>query len=169
MDAVKFNAVVKTPFGALGIRVNSAQTHIQEFIYLPAEVQSQNADCELAALASEQVQRFIDEPAFKFELPLLHQGTEFQNKVWRVIASLDAGQVLTYKQVGQIISCGAPRAVGGACGANPYPLIVPCHRVVASNGIGGFARNDGGFYVGIKRWLLAREGIIMRLERGLST
>ena len=90
---------------------------------------------------------------------MLDQGTAFQNKVWRVIASLEKGQTLTYKQVGQLIECGAPRAVGGACGANPYPLIVPCHRVVAVNGIGGFAHNDGGFYVGVKRWLLAREGV----------
>ena len=155
-----FNAIVKAPFGAVGIRLNPARTHIQEFIYLPADTQAQKPDCELADRASEQVKAFIANPQLKFDLPLLEQGTEFQNKVWRVIASLENGQTLTYKQVGQLIACGAPRAVGGACGANPYPLIVPCHRVVATKGIGGFAHNDGGFYVGVKRWLLAHEGVV---------
>ena len=69
-------------------------------------------------------------------------------------------QVLSYKQLGQLIQCGSPSAVGGACGANPYPLIVPCHRVVASHGIGGFAHNDDGFYIGVKHWLLAHEGFV---------
>ena len=92
-------------------------------------------------------------------LGMVTQGSAFQKKVWQVISGLQAGQVLTYKQVGQIIQCGAPRAVGGACGANPYPLIVPCHRVVGANGIGGFAHNDDGFFIEVKRWLLAHEGI----------
>ena len=53
----------------------------------------------------------------------------------------------------------APRAVGQACGANPFPLIVPCHRVIAAGGgLGGFSRQRGGFLLDIKRWLLAHEG-----------
>lgn len=157
---MSFNAIVKAPFGSVGVRLNSARTHIQELVYLPADSKEQKPDCELADRASEQVKAFIANPQLKFDLPLLEQGTEFQNKVWRVIASLENGQTLTYKQIGQMIACGAPRAVGGACGANPYPLIVPCHRVVATKGIGGFAHNDGGFYVGVKRWLLAHEGVV---------
>mgnify|MGYP003351017582 CR=1 FL=1 len=54
---------------------------------------------------------------------------------------------------------GGPRAVGNACGANPYPVVVPCHRVVASGGgLGGFARRRGGFLIDVKRWLLEHEG-----------
>ncbi len=53
-----------------------------------------------------------------------------------------------------------PRAVGQACGANPLPIVIPCHRVVASGGIGGFAHHPGeGFYRNVKRWLLAHEGV----------
>ena len=155
-----FNAIVKAPFGAVGIRLNTAKTHVQELVYLPADTQKQSADSPLAERASEQVKAYLVNPRFIFDLPVLEQGTAFQKKVWRVISGLEAGQVLTYKQVGQIIQCGAPRAVGGACGANPYPLIVPCHRVVGANGIGGFAQHDDGFYIGVKRWLLAHEGIV---------
>ena len=53
-----------------------------------------------------------------------------------------------------------PRAVGQACGSNPLPIVIPCHRVVASGGIGGFAHHPGdGFYRNVKRWLLAHEGV----------
>jgi methylated-DNA-[protein]-cysteine S-methyltransferase len=53
----------------------------------------------------------------------------------------------------------APRAVGQACGANPFPLVIPCHRVVATGGLGGFSRHGGGFLLDVKRWLLRHEGI----------
>lgn len=155
-----YHAVVGAPFGGIGIRLNDAQTHVLELVYLPQRDIENEGENELAQRAYMQVKAALNDPQFAFDLPLLSQGTAFQNKVWQVIRSLDAGETLTYKQVGQIIQCGAPRAVGGACGSNPYPLIVPCHRVVASHGIGGFAHNDDGFYVGVKRWLLAREGVV---------
>jgi methylated-DNA-[protein]-cysteine S-methyltransferase len=64
---------------------------------------------------------------------------------------------MSYGEVAAAIRSG-PRAVGNACGANPYPIVVPCHRVVAANhGLGGFARNSGGFLLDIKRWLLRHE------------
>ena len=155
-----FHAVVRAPFGGVGIRLNDAVTHIQELVYVPDSVALKTADHPLARKAAEQVLAFLDDPHFQFDLPLLSQGTEFQNKVWQVIRSLETGQTLTYKQVGQVIQCGAARAVGAACGANPYPLIVPCHRVVGTGNIGGFAHHDGGFYVGVKHWLLAHEGVV---------
>lgn len=156
----RFNAIVQAPFGAVGIRLNAANSHVQELVYLPPHTQALAPNCALSERVCGQIASYIANPAFRFDLPLDKQGTAFQNKVWQVIASLEAGQVLTYKQVGQLIDCGAPRAVGGACGANPYPLIVPCHRVVGANGIGGFAQHDDGFYIGVKRWLLAHEGIV---------
>ena len=64
---------------------------------------------------------------------------------------------MSYGEVAAAIHSG-PRAVGNACGANPYPIVVPCHRVVAANqGLGGFARQRGGFLLDIKRWLLQHE------------
>ena len=67
---------------------------------------------------------------------------------------------MTYGQLATFI--GRPkavRAVGQACGANPIPIVVPCHRVLAAGGIGGFAHHEGGFHLAIKRWLLAHEGV----------
>jgi methylated-DNA-[protein]-cysteine S-methyltransferase len=70
--------------------------------------------------------------------------------------------VLTYGQVAKQIGT-APRAVGQACGANWYPLVIPCHRVTASGGLGGFSHQDegDGFHTGVKRWLLAHEGVTL--------
>lgn len=158
--ATTYNAILHVPFGAVGVRLNCACTQVQELVYLPSHTQELTPDCDLAERVCRQIESYIVNPSFRFNLPLQEQGTAFQRKVWRVISALEAGQVLTYKQVGQIIQCGAPRAVGGACGANPYPLIVPCHRVVGANGIGGFAHNDDGFFIEVKRWLLAHEGIV---------
>lgn len=155
-----YHAIVAAPFGAVGVRLNKAQTHLQSLEYLPPNVSELSPETPLAQQVCEQVLAFIADPNFQFDLPLLAQGTPFQNKVWQTIRGLESGQVLSYKQLGQLIQCGSPRAVGGACGANPYPLIVPCHRVVASHGIGGFAHNDDGFYIGVKHWLLAHEGIV---------
>lgn len=155
-----YNAIVHAPFGAVGVRLNQASTQVQELVYLPSHTQALAPDCDLAERVCVQIEAYVANPSFRFDLPLRPQGTAFQKKVWQVIAGLEAGQVLTYKQVGQLIACGSPRAVGGACGANPFPLIVPCHRVVGAHGIGGFAQHDNGFYIGVKRWLLAHEGIV---------
>ncbi len=90
--------------------------------------------------------------------PLDLAGTEFQKRVWNALRKISPGQTKSYGEVAQAI--GKPkavRAVGGACGANPVPIFVPCHRVLAAN------KKLGGFSGGLnwKRSLLAREGIVL--------
>jgi O-6-methylguanine DNA methyltransferase len=85
----------------------------------------------------------------------LSSGTEFQRRVWNALRTIPPGQTKTYAQVAQFIDrAGAVRAVGQACGANPIPVVIPCHRVLAAGG------KLGGFSAGLnwKRKLLAREG-----------
>ena len=88
--------------------------------------------------------------------PLDLAGTDFQKSVWRALRKISPGKTKSYGEIARAI--GRPkavRAVGGACGANPVPVLVPCHRVLAANGkIGGFS---GG--LAWKRTLLAREGV----------
>jgi AraC family transcriptional regulator of adaptative response/methylated-DNA-[protein]-cysteine methyltransferase len=89
--------------------------------------------------------------------PLDLGGTQFQQRVWQALRNISAGKTKSYGAIARAI--GKPkavRAVGGACGANPIPVLIPCHRVLAANGkLGGFS---GG--LGWKRKLLAREGIV---------
>jgi O-6-methylguanine DNA methyltransferase len=87
----------------------------------------------------------------------LSSGTEFQRRVWNALLRIPSGQTKSYSQVAQSIGQpGAVRAVGQACGANPIPVVIPCHRVLAAGG------KIGGFSSGLdwKRKLLAREGAI---------
>ena len=91
-------------------------------------------------------------------LLLAPAGTAFQQRVWAVLQTIPRGELRTYAQVADAIGQpGSVRAVGAAIGRNPLPLLIPCHRVVGSNG------NLTGFSGGIaaKRWLLQREGIAL--------
>jgi methylated-DNA-[protein]-cysteine S-methyltransferase len=75
------------------------------------------------------------------------------------MCAIPRGKVFTYGQVARNLAT-APRAVGQACGANWFPIIIPCHRIIATGGLGGFSNHsdERGFYLGVKRWLLAHEG-----------
>ena len=153
-----FQACVRTPFATLG--VSATDTHVTGIRYLapdvPALVPKKNS---VAFLACVQLQSYLDDPAFVFDLPLKLAGTRHQLAVWEAMQGIPAGETRTYGELAQAIGSSA-RAVGGACGANPIPLVVPCHRVVGAGGsLGGFmGARDEGFELAIKRWLLAHEG-----------
>lgn len=156
-----FDAVVTAPFGAVGIRIEGLGTEdecVAEILYLPPGTPAVAPKNRLAARAADQVAAYLRDPAAQFELPLKPVGTRFQRRVWERIAAIPAGEVQSYGAIAKALRSG-PRPVGQACGANYFPLAIPCHRVVSSTGIGGFARNDDGFHVAIKRWLLAHEGV----------
>lgn len=152
-----FNAIVPAAFGAIGIRTQDGR--VRELVYLPPAFEEKAADNEVADLAAAQVAHYLKDPDFRFDLPLVEAGTEFQRRVWSEIAAIPRGNVKTYGQLAKLIA-SAPRAVGQACGANPFPLINPCHRVTASSGLGGFSNQDdeNGFHLSVKRWLLRHEG-----------
>lgn len=153
-----FSAIVETPFGAIGIRTEGHA--VRELVYLPATFNAQAPLDSLAERTAQQVERYLDDPDFKFDLPLLPIGTLFQRKVWAAISEIPRGGVLTYGDVARRVQ-SAPRAVGQACGANWFPVVIPCHRVTAAGGLGGFSNHDDetGFHVGVKRWLLAHEKV----------
>ena len=152
-----FNAIVPAPFGALGIRTDGDM--LRELVYLPPSFDEKRGDSAIAEQAAEQVGRYLLDPDFVFDLPLAPAGTEFQRKVWQEICAIPRGAVRTYGHVARVIG-SAPRAVGQACGANWFPLVIPCHRVTATGGLGGFSNQDdeNGFHLSVKRWLLRHEG-----------
>ncbi|EFK96630.1 protein containing Methylated-DNA-[protein]-cysteine S-methyltransferase, DNA binding domain [sediment metagenome] len=91
-------------------------------------------------------------------LKLLKQGTSYQFKVWQELLKIPFGYTMTYKALALQIGSGA-RAIGNACKKNPYPLIIPCHRIVAAHGLGGYSGETQGDLVAIKRKLLAAEAM----------
>jgi methylated-DNA-[protein]-cysteine S-methyltransferase len=152
-----FNAVIDAPFGKVGIRLDGEA--VREIVYLPVSIQNVAPDTPLAKQAVEQIERYFDHAGARFALPLAAIGTAFQQRVWQAISEIPLGAVLTYGQLARQLD-SAPRAIGQACGANYFPIVIPCHRVVSSSGIGGFSHHGGdGFFRNVKRWLLAHEGI----------
>ena len=153
-----FSAIVAAPFGAIGIRTRAGA--LDELVYLPPRFEARDAADAVAQAAALQVTRYLDDPDFVFALPLSRVGSAFQQRVWTAISSIPRGTVRTYGQVAKHIG-SAPRAVGQACGANWFPLVIPCHRVTAAGALGGFSHHDdeNGFHLGVKRWLLKHEGV----------
>ncbi|WP_119167374.1 methylated-DNA--[protein]-cysteine S-methyltransferase [Algihabitans albus] len=91
-----------------------------------------------------------------FELPLAPDGTAFQKRVYRAMQAIPFGKTRSYGELATDLASAA-RAVGGACGSNPIPIVIPCHRVVAASGrLGGFSGGRGG---PTKTWLLRHEGV----------
>jgi len=154
MIASSYNAIVAAPGFSLGVQCTNDEITTIEFLEPQPE---QAPTTPLAAEAVRQIQAYLNDPAFQFGLPLRPYGTAFQRRVWAQIAAIPPGRTDTYGQLAKMLK-NAPRAVGQACGANPFPLIVPCHRVVATGGgLGGFSRQGGGFLLDVKRWLLKHE------------
>lgn len=148
-------AVINVPFGQLRlIAENDALTGIEfllerHALKKPASPLLKETEAQLAA--------YFRDPGHHFDLPLKLSGTDFQRGVWQALREIRPGSPLTYGQLAEKLGT-APRAVGGACGANPIPVVVPCHRVVSASGIGGFMRTKYLGPLNIKSWLLAHEG-----------
>ncbi|MFZ3086705.1 MAG: methylated-DNA--[protein]-cysteine S-methyltransferase [Methylotenera sp.] len=153
------DALINTPFGAVAIAARGDQLAIELLGLAHADSvrikkQSNNP---LIMRACNQIAQYLRQPSATFSLPLTQRGTVFQQRVWQAIAAIPLGQTRTYGELARQIGSG-PRAVANACGANNLPLLVPCHRVVAQNGIGGFMQGQQNGLL-IKQWLLRHEGV----------
>ena len=117
----------------------------------------ENEPTPLLAEAARQLSAFFSGETLTFELPLKPAGTAFQQAVWDAMCKIPPGETQSYGELADAVG-GVARAVGGACGANPIPIIIPCHRVLAAGGrMGGFSGSGG---VETKRFLLAHEGAL---------
>jgi methylated-DNA-[protein]-cysteine S-methyltransferase len=155
--AERFDAVVAFPAMHVGLRTEGGV--LAEIVYLPFSVPTAAPRSQLAARAARQLERYRQDPDFRFDLPLAAAGSSFQRRVWDAIRGIGRGETLTYGQVAKVLR-SAPRSVGQACGSNWFPLVIPCHRVVGAGGIGGFAHHAAGFHIEIKRWLLRHENAL---------
>jgi methylated-DNA-[protein]-cysteine S-methyltransferase len=157
-QARAFQACLRAPFATLGI--TATETHVTGIRFLaPSVAALAPRKNSLAFLVCVQIQAYLENGRYKFDLPLKLSGSRHQLEVWEAMQRIPAGEVRTYGDLAQDIKSSA-RAVGGACGANPIPLVVPCHRVIAAHrALGGFmGQRAAGFELSIKRWLLEHEG-----------
>lgn len=152
-----YQAIIAAPFGRLGIRCREGALSGLDF--LPPGHPLRSPEDQTAVIAGQQLDRYFAEPDYCFTLPLAPGGTPYQNRVWRMLRTIPCGQVRNYGSLAVALNSAA-RAVGQACGNNPIPIAIPCHRVIGKAGLGGFMHHANGYALEIKRWLLQHEGYV---------
>ncbi len=148
-------AAFKTQLGNFKIKLNDSQIFSVEFVN--QNFKTEKISNPLLKECRDQLDAFFAKKLFKFDLPLAinQQGTDFQRAVWQAIAKIPYGKTLSYQDIAhKIDNAKAVRAVGNACNKNPYCIVVPCHRVVSSSGLGGYAHGSK-----MKLWLFDLEEI----------
>lgn len=145
---------INSPIGALAIEVRDE--HVTR-IQLTDKILQSDVDSPVLALCRKQLHEYFARERQSFSLPLAPMGTDFQREVWAAALKIPYGTIFTYAQIARVIgNPQAMRAVGTALGANPIPIIIPCHRVVPSNGgVGEYAWGTKN-----KKTLLELEGAL---------
>lgn len=151
-----YHAKMATPFAVLGIRTLGER--VTDVDYLASGVATLDPLNKVAERAWREIERYLADPDYAPKVPFDYTGTAFQCRVWKRVSAIPTGHTLTYKDIASSLRT-APRPVGGACGANRIPIVIPCHRVVGATGLGGFMRSGGADALQIKRWLLRHEGV----------
>lgn len=124
----------------------------------PPELLNKGLNSPKVKLVRDKItQYFIASVAFQ-SIQLAPKGTLFQQSVWNELIKIPLGETRTYGEIANTLNSSA-RAVGNACRKNPIQIIIPCHRVISANGIGGYAGKTEGRQLDIKRWLLKHEGV----------
>lgn len=138
-----------TPLGALTLRAQGGAITALDW----GRVQAEDSSPELEE-ARAQLTAYFAGQLTRFDLPLRVDASPFQQEVCARIAAIPFGETRTYGQIAH--DMGAPaQAVGAGCGGNPIPILIPCHRVLGANGLGGYSGARG---VETKVWLLRHEG-----------
>lgn len=114
-------------------------------------------ETELLRAACDWLDAWFDRPEGAFPYPLAPYGTAYQKRVWDALLKIPVGETRTYREIAAEAG-GSARSVGQAVGRNCVPILIPCHRVVGSTGLGGYS-GDGGLED--KRWLLEMEGVLL--------
>jgi methylated-DNA-[protein]-cysteine S-methyltransferase len=149
------------------VGVATREERVVEIRFLPpgtAPVPPRNS---LAEQAAKQLERYRHDPDAKFELPVVIEGNALQRGVWDAMCAIPRGKTRTYGELARELGAHFPvdaRAVGQACGDNRLPLVIPCHRIVAADGLGGFGHATGGYLLEVKRWLLMHEAPAFELR-----
>lgn len=151
---VSYECVVDSPIGKIGIAF--LQGRVARVDFLLSSVALVVSKTILGNLVADKVTKYFYQPHSSFNfLPLHICGTPLQKKVWRLLCKIPLGSTVTYGGLARRLGT-SPRVIGAACRSNPLPIIIPCHRVVAANGLGGYCGSDSRC-VANKKWLLAHE------------
>jgi methylated-DNA-[protein]-cysteine S-methyltransferase len=156
-----YDVVIDFPKFKVGVKTRDER--VVEIRYLPHSSSVISPKNPLAERAAKQLERYRDNPDTTFDLPLLIEGSELQRGVWDAMCAIPRGRTRTYGELARELGAEA-RAIGQCCGDNRLPIVIPCHRVVAADGIGGFGHATSGYLLEAKRWLLMHEAPAFELR-----
>ena len=152
-----YQAIISAPFGKLGI--HCSDTDLLGIEFLPTQTATRPPVGAMAKAICAELEAYLADPKHEIDLPFELDGTHHQCNVWQAMLAIPSGHMLTYGKLAKQIGSSA-QAVGQACGNNPIPIVIPCHRVVGKTGLGGFMKHAEGETLDIKRWLLTHEGVL---------
>ncbi len=150
-----YDAVLPAPFGALGLRL--AGEALAGLDFLPPNTPLRPCGSGPVHRISHELEAYYANPCHEWKLILAPAGTPYRQRVWQALMAIECGSTRTYGDLARDLA-SSPRAVGQAVGDNPIPIIIPCHRVLAAHGLGGFMHGREGFPMAVKTWLLRHEG-----------
>lgn len=160
-----YTAVIALPFGRLGLLLDADEI-LYRLDFLPPDAPLRPVIGPAACYIETQLQAWCAGECTHLDLVYqLRQGTPFQRRVWQAMLEIPCGETRTYGEIATLLGSSA-RAVGGACGRNPLPVVIPCHRIVARQDIGGFNQGKDDWLLGIKHWLLTHELRLSEQENG---
>jgi len=148
---------VTFPFGVIGIRTHESCLIGLEF--LPSGTTETLPKTATGKQVWNALFDYMDDPSKVSQVVLASEGTDFQKKVWNALRRIPVGEVWTYGQLAESVS-SSPRAVANACRRNRIPVLIPCHRIIAKQGLGGYFGQTSGSMLEVKRWLLQHEGAL---------
>lgn len=152
-----YDAVLKTPIGLIGVFTfgrSVTRIDLQADHRIPVTAARPG---ETASAVLDWLNDYFRNPSIALDLPLQPAGTAYQQRVWAQLRRIPCGRVLNYGELARSLNSSA-RAVGQACRRNPLPILIPCHRVVAKGGLGGFMGAERA--LATKRWLLEHEAVL---------
>ncbi|NQY42200.1 MAG: methylated-DNA--[protein]-cysteine S-methyltransferase [Legionellales bacterium] len=147
--------LIDTPFGLFGIEYHNNTILKTKWVLDTPSTYAQDLHPTLLVLQQE-INKYLIDPNYKINCQLNIIGTNFQKQVWEYLRTIPCGTTLSYGQLARKMQSSA-RAIGQACKKNPFPLIIPCHRIVSKQNIGGFMGKSSGTAINIKLSLLKHE------------
>ena len=149
---MKAQTTFSSPLGMLEITEEDGA--LVSILFVSSSIPPTPPSSPLLSKAKKEMEEYFRGKRSSFTLPLSPKGTPFQKKVWEITSTIGYGETKSYGEIAEIMGSKAYRAIGSALGANPLPIVIPCHRVKAKASIGGYS---GG--LDKKRILLSIEGI----------
>lgn len=159
MENKDYQAILQLPIGKVGIR--ATQQHLLSIDYVDNKTALLKPKTTMAKETVEQLLCYFADPTYAFNVPMALQVKPFQQQVLSALQQIPIGKTQTYSDLAKLLKTN-PRPIGNACRTNPIPIIIPCHRVIAENGLGGYSGETTGRLLDIKRWLLQHESSIQK-------